>query len=209
MWKFDDSIKVHLLIPQLVARGHPLEIFGFALVDTQNHRDVFKVATDTATPSLVVHPAFWQVVSRAAFGPELFCLSWSKFGGMWFLSTPGFWQTPDASATLDGALFNKAQIIDGFSRDVEMQTWKRAAGHSLSSGVEKGINTDLCQEGHVSADHRGKFHGCTCAGLSCLWADGCIPNQFFCVRCDQRALATRKHELWECRGNGLINHTHM
>ena len=209
MWKFDDSVKAHLLIPQLVARGYPLEIFGFALVDTQNHRDVFKLATDTATSSLVVHPAFWQIVSRAAFGPELFCLNWSKLWGMWFLSTPGFWQTPDASATLDGALFNKAQIIDCFSRDVEMQTWKRAAGHSLSSGMEKGTNTDLCQEGQVSADQRGKFHGCTCAGLSCLWADGSIPNQFFCVRCDQRALATRKHELWECPGNRLINHTHM
>ena len=52
MWKFDDSVKAHLLIPQLVARGYPLEIFGFALVDTQNHRDVFKLATDTATSSL-------------------------------------------------------------------------------------------------------------------------------------------------------------
>ena len=178
MWKFDDSVKAHLLIPQLVARGYPLEIFGFALVDTQNHRDVFKLATDTATSSLVVHPAFWQIVSRAALGPELFCLNWSKLWGMWFLSTPGFWQTPDASASLDGALFNKAQIIDCFSRDVEMQTWKRAAGHSLSSGMEKGTNTDLCQEGQVSADHTGKFHGCKCAGHSCLWADGSIPNQF-------------------------------
>ena len=34
-------------------------------------------------------------------------------------------------------------------------------------------------------------------------------NLTFCVRCDQRALATRKHELWECPGNSLINHTHM
>ena len=42
-----------------------------------------------------------------------------------------------------------------------------------------------------------------------LPADGSIPSQFFCVRCDQKALATRKHELWECTGNTLINHTHM
>ena len=42
-----------------------------------------------------------------------------------------------------------------------------------------------------------------------LPADGSIPIQFFCVRCDQRVLATRKHELWECLGNTLINHTHM
>ena len=38
-----------------------------------------------------------------------------------------------------------------------------------------------------------------------LLADGSIPNQIFCVRCDQRTLATRKHELWECTSNRLIN----
>ena len=79
-------------------------------------------------------------------------------------------QTPDASATLDGALFNKAHIIDSLSRCMEMQTWKRAAGQSLSSGMEKGINTDFCQESQVSAEQRGKLHGCTCAGHSCLWS---------------------------------------
>ena len=105
----------------------------------------------------------------------------------WKSSTPGFWQAPDASATLDGALFNKTHIIDSFSKDMEMQTWKRAAGHSLSSGMEKRHHHRFCQEGQ----------------------NGSIPNQFFCVHCDQRALATRKHELWECPGNRLINHAHM
>ena len=42
-----------------------------------------------------------------------------------------------------------------------------------------------------------------------LPADASIPNQFLSVRCDQKVLATRKHELWECPGNTLINHTHM
>ena len=42
-----------------------------------------------------------------------------------------------------------------------------------------------------------------------LPADGSIPNQIFCIRCDRRTLATRKHELWECPGNRLINHAHM
>ena len=42
-----------------------------------------------------------------------------------------------------------------------------------------------------------------------LPVDGSIPNQLFCVRFDQRALATRKHELWECLGNSLIKHTDM
>ena len=44
--------------------------------------------------------------------------------------------------------------------------------------------------------------------LTCLRMD-LFPINFFCVRCDQRVLATRKHELWECPGNTLINHTHM
>ena len=87
----------------------------------------------------------------------------------WKPSTPGFWQTPDASATLDGALFNKAQIIDSFSSDMEMQTWKRAAGHSLSAGMEKGIITDFAKKAR-SQLNRGKFPGCACAGLSCLWS---------------------------------------
>ena len=34
---------------------------------------------------MVVHPAFWQVVSRAALGPEDFRLNWSKLWSMWSL----------------------------------------------------------------------------------------------------------------------------
>ena len=37
----------------------------------------------------------------------------------WKPSSSGFLQSPDASATFDGALFNKAQIVDSFSRDME------------------------------------------------------------------------------------------
>ena len=117
-------------------------------------------------------------------------------------STPGFWQTPDASATLVGALFNKAQIIDSFSRDMEMQTWKRAAGHSLSSGMEKGINTDfakkarsrLIKEGNFTAARALDFLVCGAINERRLLADGSLPNS----RCDPRALATGMHELWEC-----------
>ena len=135
----------------------------------------------------------------------------------WKPSAPGFWQAPDASATLDGALFNKAQIIDSFSKDVEMQTWKRAAGHSLSTGMEKGIIADfakkarsqLIKEGKIMAARALDFLVCGAINEAHLLADGSIPNQFFCVRCDQRTLATRKHELWECPGNRLINHTLM
>ena len=118
---------------------------------------------------------------------------------------------------LDGALFNKAQMIDSFSSDMEMQTWKTAARHSSSSGVEKGIITSfakkarsqLIQEGNFMAARALDFLVCGAINEPHLPADGSIPNQLFFVRSDQRVLATRKHELWECLGNTLINHTHM
>ena len=42
--------------------------------------------------------------------------------------------------------------------------------------------------------------------LACGWLDS---QSFFRGRCYQRTLAARKHELWECPGNNLINHTHL
>ena len=78
----------------------------------------------------------------------------------------GVWQAPDASATLDGALFNKAQIIVSFSKDMEMQTWERAAGHSLSSGMERGIITDFAKKARSQLIKEGNF----IADLHCtLW----------------------------------------
>ena len=132
----------------------------------------------------------------------------------WKPSSPGFWQTPDGSATLNGALFNKAQIIDSFSSDMEMQTWKTAARHSSSSGLEKDIITDfakkarsqLIKEGNVMAARALDFLVCGATNEPHLPADGSIPNQFLCVRCDQKVLATRKYELWECLGNAVITH---
>ena len=135
----------------------------------------------------------------------------------WNPSSPGFWQAPDASATLDGALFNKAQVVDSFCRDVEMQTWKKAAGHSLSTGMEKGILTDvaknarsqLIRENNLMAVRALDFLVRGAINEPHLLPEGSIPIQFFCVRCDQRTLATKKHELWECPSNNLINHTRM
>ena len=94
---------------------------------------------------------------------------------------------PDASATLDGALFNKALIIDSFSKDVEMQSCKRAAGHSLSSGMEKGIITDfakkarsqLIKEGNFMAARALDFLVCGAINEPHLPADGSISEQFF------------------------------
>ena len=100
---------------------------------------------------------------------------------------------------------------------MDMQTWKRAAGYSLSVGKEKGIITDfakkarsqLIKEGNFMAARALDFLVCGAINEPRLLADGSIPNQFVCVRCDQRAFATRKHELWRCPGNSLSNHTHI
>ena len=103
----------------------------------------------------------------------------------WKPSTPGFWQAPEASAALDGALLNKAQIIDSFSKDMEMQTWKRAAGHSLSTGMEKGIVTDfakkarsqLIKEGNFMAARALDFLVCGAINFICLRMD-LFPTNF-------------------------------
>ena len=84
----------------------------------------------------------------------------------WKPSTPGFWQANDASATLYGALFRKAQIIESLSKDMETQMWEKAAPAEYGHG--ESHHHRLCQEGEVSTDQRGKFHGCTCAGFSFL-----------------------------------------
>ena len=103
-----------------------------------------------------------------------------------------------------------------FLQCMEMQTWKTAARHSSSSGLERGIITDFARKARSQLMKEGSFMARALDFLVCgainephLPADGSIPNQFLCVRCDQKVLATRKHEQWECPGNTLINHTHM
>ena len=75
----------------------------------------------------------------------------------WKPSSPGFWQSLDGSASPDGALFNKAQIIDSFSSDTEMQTWKAVARHSSSSGLENGIITDFAKKARSQLIKEGNF----------------------------------------------------
>ena len=142
------------------------------------------------------------VAGIKAAGP-IFATICSVLETDWKPSSPGFWQSADASATLDGALFNKGQLVDCFSRHMEMHIWKHAAGHSLSAGKEKGIITDFAKEARNQLVREKSFLAVRALDfLECgaidepqLPADGSIPNQFLCVRCDQRTLATRKHEL--------------
>ena len=93
---------------------------------------------------------------------------------------------------------------------MEMQTWKAAARHSSSSGLEKGnARSQLIKEGRFTAARVLDFLVCGAINEPHLPADGSLPNQFLCVRCDQKVLATRKHELLGCAGKTLINHTNM
>ena len=97
----------------------------------------------------------------------------------WRPSTPDFWQTPDARATLDGALFDKAQIIDRFYSGMEMQTlhvrW-------IFMFVEPSTN------------------------LACVRM-ALLPTNFLCALRPESG-GHQKARIVECPGNSLINHTH-
>ena len=88
------------------------------------------------------------------------------------------------------------------SASTEMQTCKIAAGHSLSAGVEKGIITDFAKRARSRLIREKNFMAARALDFLVRGAineprlptHGSIPNQFFGVRCDQRALAARKHE---------------
>ena len=63
-------MKARLLIPQLVARGYPLDVWVLISLTHKSPR-CLKSATDTATSSLVVHPAFDFVPFFPSGGVEL------------------------------------------------------------------------------------------------------------------------------------------
>ena len=99
---------------------------------------------------------------------------------------------PSSSATLDGALFNKAQIIDSFSSDMEMQTWKAAARHSSSSGLEKGIITDFAKKARSQLIKEGNF---TAARALDFLVCGAIDEPHLPADGSMFVVITRKHEL--------------
>ena len=132
-------------------------------------------------PMLAGNPRRWN----QATGPISATIC-SVLEAGWKPSSPGFWQSPDGSAPVDGAWFNKAQIIDSFSCDMEMQTWKAAARHSSSSGLEQGIITDfakearsqLIKEGSFTAARALDFLVCGAIDEPHLPADGLLPTNF-------------------------------
>ena len=90
------------------------------------------------------------------------------------------------------------QIVDSFSRDMEVQSWDTRSSRAWRKVLSSILPELSLQRAKILAVREPH-----------LPANGPIPNQFFCVCCDHRTLATRKHELWECPGNDLINHAHM
>ena len=133
--------------------------------DSDTRRRIRKLRTEIA-PILANDPRRWNEAAGSIFAT--IC---SVLEADWMPRSPGFWQSPDASATLDGALFNKAQIVDCFSRHMEMQMWKQAAGHSLSAGMEKRHHYRCRQGSQESIGQREEFHICACAGFSRMWSD--------------------------------------
>ena len=99
-----------------------------------------------------------------------------------------------------------------------MQTWKKAAGHSLSAGMEKGIITDvaknagsqLIREKNFMAVRSLDFLVCGAINEPHLSADGSIPQSVFLC-----ALRPEDAGHQEARSVGLLrqqpdqSHTHM
>ena len=112
----------------------------------------------------------------------------------WKPSIPGFWAS-DRSQLYSG-WSSVQQGVDNrkFLQGYGNANVQKAAGHPPSTGMEKA-RSQLFKEGNFMAARALDFLVCGAIHEPHLPADGSIPNQFFCVRCDQRALATRKHEL--------------
>ena len=133
-----------------------------------------------------------------------------KFGGklcLSFQTIAGFWQAPESDAFLDGALFSKAQIVDCFSTNIELQVWRKTAEHASSLGMEKRIITDFAR----NARHQLiKERKCLAVrALDFLVCAAINEKHCLCIRCEQHVLAYRKHELWACPAHNLIAHEHL
>ena len=98
-----------------------------------------------------------------------------------------------------GALFNKVQNIVSFPKDMEMQTWRRAAWALAQFRHGERHHHRFGQEAQVSTDQRGKtsllhvrwaFLFVEPSTNLTLPADGSIPNQLFVFVAGQRTLAT-------------------
>ena len=148
-------------VPQIAARAEQVSewITMWRGINVDTRRSIREVSKKKA-PILANDPQRWNQATSPISVPICSVLEAGRKP-----STTGFWQAPDDSATLDGALFNKAQISN-----MEMQTWKRAAGHSLSAGMEKGLITDFDQKARFELIQGEKCHCCACTGLSCWWS---------------------------------------
>ena len=83
MRKFYDSIKAHLLIPQLVARGYPLEILVLGTLARKSPRCL---QVGNSYSNIIMSCASSILAGcLAARGPEVSCSNLSKHLGTWSL----------------------------------------------------------------------------------------------------------------------------
>ena len=166
-------------VPQIAARVEQISewITMWRGFDVGTRRRISKVWGKKA-PTLAKDHRRWH----QATGPISATIC-SVLEAGWKPSTSGFWQATEASATLDGALFNKAQIIESFSKDMETQMWKNAARHPVSAGMEKGITTDFAKKARSQLIKEGNFMAARALEPStnptCLRMDLSATN--FCV----------------------------
>ena len=115
----------------------------------------------------------------------------------WKPVTPCFWKAPEVDACLNGALFNKPQILHDFSKDIETQVWERllvtwSAWRRVSPQNLPRTLVPSCSMGVTFCQFVHWISWCVALSTSraCLMTDRCQTS--FSVRCDQRILATRK-----------------
>ena len=112
---------------------------------------------------------FWQETPDA--GTKLQFQSLPPFARCWSRAGSRAHQVSGRRQSYSGRHFvqhgaDHRQFLQGYGNaNMEKSGWAFA-----QCGYGERYHHRLCQEGQVSADERGEFHGCTCAELSCFWS---------------------------------------
>ena len=135
----------------------------------------------------------------------------------WIPVGPARWIANGKSLVVDGPNFVKAQILGQAQKDLERSWWRSAARHPNSTGLGEGAllhparraKADLIKEGLYDAAKAVDLLVCGAIFDPATLEATDVRNEHFCVRCQHRVLATRRHELIECDGNFAIDHEYV
>jgi hypothetical protein len=134
----------------------------------------------------------------------------------WSPLSPTRWLAKDSVAIVDGSPFNKARILAQLQKDLIAILWAKAGNHIHSAGITKGADMQPAKRAKASLLKEGNFAAAKALDYAFCGAihDAIIKNdkpklEQFCTRCDLHVVATRKHVLWECRGNESIENPFM